>query len=183
MVFSTYGFRGSTIDQVAKQAEMSKSSLFYYFSSKTEIYVELLSDTLQSWLEPLTKLDPTGDPLEEIWSYIERKLDMSRSHPRESRLFANEILHGAPNIMEILTGELKDLIDVKCQTIQLWIDQGKLAQVSPYHLIFMIWASTQHYADYEVQVDTLVDRDPNERFIKANQTLRTIFMNGLAPPC
>jgi len=180
-VFSAYGYRGSTIDQIAKQAEMSKSSLFYYFDSKTDVYVELLSETLQAWLTPLTQLDPAGDPLEEIWSYIERKLDMSRSHPKQSRLFANEILHGAPNIMDILTGDLKDLIDKKCDTIQLWIDQGKLANVSPYHLIFMIWASTQHYADYEVQVDTLVDDDQDRRFKDAHQTLRTIFMNGLAP--
>ena len=180
-VFSTYGYRGSTIEQIAKQAEMSKSSLFYYFNSKTEIYIALLSETLEAWLEPLTKLDPAGDPLQEIWSYIERKLDMSRSHPKQSRLFANEILHGAPNIMDILTGELKDLIDQKCQTIQLWIDQGRLAKVSPYHLIFMIWASTQHYADYEVQVDTLVEGDNDKRFADANQTLKTIFLNGLLP--
>ncbi len=180
-VFSTYGYRGSTIDQIVQAADMSKSSLFYYFNSKTEVYVALLSETLEEWLKPLTQLDPAGDPLQEIWSYIERKLDMSRTNPKASRLFANEILHGAPNIMSILTGELKALVDEKCQTIQLWIDQGKLAQVSPYHLIFMIWATTQHYADYEVQVDTLIGDDCDKRFADANQTLKTIFLNGLLP--
>ncbi|VAV88539.1 Transcriptional regulator of pyrimidine catabolism (TetR family) [hydrothermal vent metagenome] len=180
-VFSTYGFRGSTIEQIAKAAEMSKSSVFYYFSSKTEIYVELLSETLQEWLEPLTQLDPKGDPALEIWAYVERKIDLSRLRPRESRLFANEILHGAPNIMDILTGELKDLIDEKCAVIQTWIDQGRLASVSPYHLIFMIWGSTQHYADFEVQVGTLVGDDRDQCFVDAHQTLKTIFLNGLNP--
>jgi len=171
-VFSTYGFRGSTIEQIAKAAEMSKSSVFYYFSSKTEIYVELLSETLQEWLEPLTQLDPKGDPALEIWAYVERKIDLSRLRPRESRLFANEILHGAPNIMDILTGELKDLIDEKCAVIQTWIDPG---------LIFMIWGSTQHYADFEVQVGTLVGDDRDQCFVDAHQTLKTIFLNGLNP--
>lgn len=178
-VFSTYGYRGSTIDQIAKAADMSKSSVFYYFASKTDIYVELLSETLQEWLEPLTKLDPKGDPAQEIWSYIERKLDLSKSHPRQSRLFANEILHGASNIMGILTGELKDLIDLKCGVIQQWIDEGKLAKVSPYHLIFMIWASTQHYADFEVQVVTLIGDDREKCFDDAYDTLKTMFLNGL----
>jgi len=180
-VFSAYGYRGSTIDQIAKAAEMSKSSVFYYFSSKTEIYVALLSETMSGWLEPLTQLDSAGDPAEEIWSYIERKLELSRRNPKASRLFANEILHGAPNIMGIITGELKTLVDEKCSVIQKWIDQGKLANVSPYHLIFMIWATTQHYADFEVQVDALIkgcdDRDVC--FNDASKTLRTIFLNGL----
>ena len=180
-VFSTYGYRGSTIEQIAKAAEMSKSSVFYYFDSKTEVYVELLSETLQEWLEPLTKLDPKGDPLEEIWAYIERKLDLARTQPRQSRLFANEILHGAPNIMEILTGQLKDLIDEKCAVIQQWIDQGKLAKVSPYHLIFMIWATTQHYADFEAQVGTLICDDRDKCFEDAQETLKIVFFNGLGP--
>lgn len=180
-VFSTYGYRGSTIDQIAKEAEMSKSSVFYYFSSKTEIYVELLSETLDEWLEPLTKLDSKDDPAQEIWSYVERKLDLSKKYPKQSRLFANEILHGAPNIMGILTGELKDLIDQKCGIIQQWIDEGRLASVSPYHLIFMIWASTQHYADFEVQVNTLIGDDREKCFDDAYDTLRTMFLNGLTP--
>lgn len=181
-IFSTYGYRGSTIEQIAQAAEMSKSSVFYYFPSKTDIYVALLSETLKEWLAPLTQLDPKGDPAQEIWAYVERKLDLSRSHPRQSRLFANEILHGAPNIMDILQGELKDLIDEKCLVIQRWIDQGKLAKISPYHLIFMIWASTQHYADFEVQVTTLIGDDRDQNFDDARQTLQTMFLNGLLNP-
>ena len=182
-VFSTYGYRGSTIDQVAKAAEMSKSSVFYYFGSKTEIYVALLTKTLDGWLEPLTQLNEHGDPAEEIWAYIERKLEMSRKNPKASRLFANEILHGAPNIMAILQGELKTLVDEKCQVITRWIEQGKLANVSPYHLIFMIWATTQHYADFEVQVDVLIPGcdDRNQCFASARDSLKTIFLNGLLP--
>lgn len=182
-VFSTYGYRGSTIDQIAKQAEMSKSSLFYYFKSKTQIYVALLNETLQGWLEPLTQLDPEGDPAREIWSYIERKLEMSRLHPKASRLFANEILHGAPNIKDTIDGDLKTLVDEKCGVIQMWIDQGKLVKISPYHLIFMIWSTTQHYADFEVQVEALIkgcdDRDVC--FNDARDTMKTVFLNGILP--
>jgi len=180
-VFSTYGYRGSTIDQIAKAAEMSKSSLFYYFSSKTEIYVALLSETLEGWLKPLTQLDPDGEPAQEISAYIELKLEMSRTNPKASRLFANEILHGAPNIMDIITGELKTLVDEKCKVLQMWMDQGKLVKVSPYHLIFMIWAATQHYADFEVQVDALIEgcEDRDVCFNDARETLTTIFLNGL----
>ena len=182
-IFSTYGYRGSTIEQVAQAAEMSKSSVFYYFGSKTEIYVALLTKTIDGWLEPLRQLDENGDPSEEIWAYVQRKLEMSRNNPKASRLFANEILHGAPNIMDILKGDLKPLLDEKCMVLKKWIDQGKLVDVSPHHLIFMIWASTQHYADFEVQVDALIDGcdDRDECFNEAETALKTIFLNGLLP--
>lgn len=182
-VFSTYGYRGSTIDQVSQAAEMSKSSVFYYFGSKTEIYVELLTTTLKDWLEPLRLLNADGDPADEIWAYVERKLELSRSNPKASRLFANEVLHGAPNIMDIINGELKTLVDEKCQIIKRWVDQGLLVDVSPHHLIFMIWASTQHYADFEVQVDALIEGcdDRNVCFNDAKATLKTVFLNGILP--
>lgn len=182
-VFSSYGYRGATIEQIAQQAQMSKSSVFYYFKSKTDIYIELLTRTLDGWLEPLRLMDARGDPATEIWAYIERKLELSRSNPKESRLFANEILHGAPNIMVILKGELNELVNEKCQVIQNWIDAGKLAPVSPQHVIFMIWAATQHYADFEAQVEVLIEGcdDRDTCFNDARDTLKTVFLNGLLP--
>ncbi len=182
-VFSAFGYRGSTIDQIAHEAGISKSSVLYYFSSKADIHTALLTATLKQWLEPLTELDPQGEPAEQIWFYIERKLEMSRSSPRESRLFANEILQGAPHISDVIKGELKALVDEKCGVIRHWISQGKLTAISPHHLVFMIWASTQHYADFEAQVDALIKGcdDRETCFNEARHTLKTVFLNGLLP--
>ena len=182
-VFSACGYRGSTIDQIAQAAGMSKSSILYYFSSKAQIHTALLTHTLTTWLEPLTELDPQGEPAEQIRLYIERKLEMSRSSPKQSRLFANEILHGAPHISEVIKSGLKELVDEKCLVIRQWIEQGKLADIAPHHLIFMIWAATQHYADFEAQVEALIpgcdDRD--SCFDDAAHTLKTVFLEGLLP--
>jgi TetR/AcrR family transcriptional regulator len=179
--FSVHGFRGATIDQIAARAAMSKPNLLYYFARKEDVYVAVLEHTLTDWLEPLKQLDAKGDPAEEIWSYIERKLELSRSAPSASRLFANEILQGAPRVKSILEGPLKELVDEKCLVIQAWIDAGALRDVDPMHLIFMIWATTQHYADFEVQIDALSDAPREDRFTSAEQTLRTVFVEGLLP--
>ncbi len=182
-VFSTFGFRGSTIDQIAEQAGMSKPNLLYYFANKQDIYVAVLERTLEIWLEPLTQLDPDGDPAEEIWNYIRRKLELSRLSPESSRMFSNEILQGAPNIKDVLEGPLKALVDQKCSVIRQWIDRGQVADVEPKHLIFMIWAATQHYADFEVQIDAITGPGANrdESYANAEKTLKTIFLNGLLP--
>ena len=101
-VFSAYGFRGSTVDQIAEKAGMSKPNLLYYFPRKQNIYVTVLEDTLATWLEPFEQIDPDGDPLDELRRYIAVKLEMSARKPEASRLFANEILHGAPAISNFL---------------------------------------------------------------------------------
>ncbi len=172
-VFSAHGFRGSTVDQIAAAAGLSKPNLLYYFASKETIYTALLERLLDTWLDPLRALDPGGEPLEEILAYVRRKLQMSRDLPRESRLFANEIVQGAPRIHAALSGDLKVLVDEKAEVIRDWIAAGKLAPVHPHHLIFSIWSLTQHYADFDVQVRAVLgDEDP---FEAAPEFVETVF--------
>lgn len=178
-VFSRDGFGGATLDAIAKGAGLSKPNVLYYFEGKTEIYVTLLSQLLETWLDPLVELDPQGDPVEELLGYVRHKLDMSLELPAESKLFAGEILQGAPHIANYLKDDLKPLFDRKCSVIQDWIAQGKLADVDPAHLIFSIWSTTQHYADFGVQVSALLDeQDPAAR---AHQHLEKMFRRLLAP--
>jgi TetR/AcrR family transcriptional regulator len=182
-VFSLHGFRGATIDQIADAAGMSKPNLLYYFPRKEEIHKRLISELLVMWLGPLREIDADGDPIPEIRSYIRRKLEMARDFPRESRLFANEMLQGAPRTLEMLEGELKTLVDEKARIIRGWMEEGKLSVADPYHLIFSIWATTQHYADFDVQVRAVLGPDLNGegRFDDAARYLEQLFMHGLMP--
>lgn len=182
-VFSLHGFRGATIDQIAAQAGMSKPNLLYYFPKKEEIHRRLIGELLVTWLAPLAEFDEDGDPFTEIRSYIRRKLEMARDFPRESRLFANEMLQGAPRVSEMIEVDLKSLVDEKAQVLLTWMDQGRLARTDPYHLIFSIWATTQHYADFDVQVRAVLGKNRNGegRFEDAARYLEQLFMHGLTP--
>ncbi|WEX11314.1 TetR family transcriptional regulator C-terminal domain-containing protein [Chelativorans sp. AA-79] len=177
-VFSQHGFRGSTIDQIAEAAGMSKPNLLYYFRGKEAMFVTLIDRLMEAWLAPLREMDADGDPVREIRSYIRRKMEMARDFPRESRLFANEILQGAPRIMPLLEGELKDLVDEKAKIIKEWMRQGRLKKGDPHHLIFAIWATTQHYADFDVQVRAVLgpDRGGEGRFEDAARFLEGLFL-------
>ncbi len=179
-VFSRYGYRGSTVAQIAERAEMSKANLLYYYKSKNDIYVKVLENTLSAWLAPLISLEADGDPFEQIWAYTQTKLQLSIDKPEASRLFANEILQGAPMIKEFLHTDLKQLVDEKCAVIQHWIDTGRIAAVCPLNLLFLIWAATQHYADFSAQAEIL-SNDNNTLHSNAEHTLKTIILNGLTP--
>jgi TetR/AcrR family transcriptional regulator len=180
-VFSTYGFRGATVDQIATLAGMTKPNLLYYFRRKQDIYLAVLNRTHEMWLQPLEALDADGDPVSEITSYIDRKLEMSRATPTASRLFAMEIMQGAPVLGPVLSGRLKRLVDEKAAVIRRWVAEGRLAPIDPYHLIFMIWATTQHYADFEVQIRAILGARAERpaHFDTARTTLEQLLIKGV----
>ncbi len=181
-VFAMYGFRGSTVDQIAKASGMSKANVLYYFKSKADIYLAVLEETLENWLNPLTELDPHGDPIKEIQRYIRAKLELSRSSPTASRLFANEILQGAPVIGPYLRTELKDLVDQKIKILTVWMARGEIKQFEPIHLLFMIWSTTQHYADFATQITALQSAPESTLFKDAEHFFDTVFLEGLKGP-
>jgi len=173
-VFSLHGFRGATLDQIAEVAGLSKPNLLYYFPSKEAVHKALLTGLLDTWLDPLRAMDPGGEPVAEVLAYVRRKLDLARDYPRESRLFAGEILQGAPRMREAIEGDLRVLVDTKARVLTRWMDEGRIARVDPVHLIFSIWALTQHYADFDVQVRAVLGpgHDP---FVEAAAFLDLLF--------
>lgn len=179
-VFSSHGYRGATLEQIASAAQMSKPNIIYYYTGKEEIFIALLNEHMDKWLAPLREIDPNGAPLEQIITYVRRKLHMSRDMPRESRLFANEIVQGAPRMKDNLAGDLKTLFDQTCALFQTWVESGKIAPVAPEHLIYSIWATTQHYADFDAQIDILSGSD--HKTIKEAETfLETLYRKLLTP--
>ncbi len=153
--FSQYGIHGTRLEQVAELAGVSKTNLLYYYPSKEVLYVAVMRQILAIWLAPLKAFREDLAPLVAIREYIRLKLEVSRDYPQASRLFCLEMLQGAPLLMNELTGDLKALVEAKSAIIAAWVNAGKLAPVDPHHLIFMIWATTQHYADFATQVEAV----------------------------
>lgn len=172
-LFSQYGVHGTSLDKVAEGADVSKTNLLYYFPSKEALYIAVLKDILDVWLAPLRALRNDQQPLEAIRDYIRLKLEVSRDHPQASRLFCMEMLQGAPLLRGELEGDLRELVDEKSAVIEGWIKDGKLAAVEPHHLIFMLWATTQHYADFASQVEAVTGQTlSDEGFF--NQTVENV---------
>ena len=157
-VFAERGFAAATTSAIAKLAGMPKANLHYYFRTKEALYTRVLDEILALWIETAEAIRPEADPKEALSDYIAAKIDFSRSRPQASKVFANEILHGAPRVRRRLKGDLKTWLEAKSAVIEGWIAAGRMAEVEPKHLFFIIWAATQTYADFEVQVAALLDR-------------------------
>jgi TetR/AcrR family transcriptional regulator len=151
-VFAGAGFGGATMAAIAEASGLPKANLHYYFGSKQELYRTVLARTLEDWLVPTHGITPKADPKVAIEQYIRAKMALSAQRPHASKVFANELLHGAPMLKTLLGTELRQLVMAKAAVINDWIGAGRMAPVDPVHLFFTIWAATQTYADFDVQV-------------------------------
>lgn len=134
---------------------------------------------------PLEAIEETDDPAEAFERYIRIKVDYSRTHPYASKLWANELIHGAPHIGRYLKRRLKPLIDQKARIIERWIEQGKMDPVDPYHLFFVIWAATQTYADFADQAAIVKGKKKLTKadFDAAADTITKIVLHGTGMVC
>ena len=157
-VFARAGFGGATMGAIADGAGLPKANLHYYFGAKEELYREVLAGTLHDWLVPMDSLVPEADPRAALERYIRAKMAMSATRPDASRVFANELLHGAPVLGRLMRTKLRSAVAAKAAVIKGWIAAGRMAPVDAEHLFFTIWAATQTYADFGVQVRAVLGR-------------------------
>lgn len=182
-LFSRLGHQGTTLEQIANDADLSKTNVLYYFRNKDEIYRAVIQGVIGRWLEPLGELRAGVEPEAAITRYVRSKLEFSRDHPEASRLFCTEIVRGAPLIQAELSAGLKTAVDEKAKLLSRWKRSGKIAAVDPRHLIFSIWAVTQHYADFAVQVEALTGRTLQDPafFEDTVAAVTRIILSGVLP--
>ncbi|EOU3147963.1 HTH-type transcriptional regulator RutR [Yersinia enterocolitica] len=181
-LFSLYGIHGTSLDQVAERADVSKTNLLYYFPAKEALYIAVLKDILAIWLAPLKALQADQQPIDAIRHYIALKLAVSRDHPQASRLFCLEMIQGAPLLKQELAEELKTLFDDKVLIIRRWMDDGLIADVEPQHFIFMLWATTQHYADFSAQIEAISGKNLSDKefFQQTVASVQQLVIGGIA---
>lgn len=183
VLFAQHGVNGTSVEQIAKQADVSKTNLLYYFSSKEQLYLDVIKHLLDVWLSPLHEFSEEQNAIETLRHYIAFKLALSRDKPAESKLFCMEVVQGAPLLLNELESPLCQLVEAKVQVINTWIAQGQLAPIDPYHLIFSIWAITQHYADFSVQVKAVTGKDLHDpEFFDTTLTAITHIILGNITP-
>lgn len=179
-IFARTGFGGTTMAAIATASGLPKANLHYYFGSKSVLYRAVLARTLSDWLAPAKGITADADPRTALEQYIRVKMDLSAQYPDGSKVFANEMLNGAPVVKTILLTELRPLVVEKSAVIQGWIDAGRMAPVDATHLFFTIWAATQTYADFDVQVCAVLGRKAltKKDHVRATEHVVSLLMRG-----
>jgi TetR/AcrR family transcriptional regulator len=154
-VFAEKGLEGASTAMIAERAGLPKANLHYYFPTKLALYRRVLEDLFEDWHRAADTFECSDDPVEAIGGYVRAKMELSRRRPLGSKVWASEIIHGAHHMQDILNERVKPWLDTRVSVIQNWIERGLLAPVDPQTFMFMIWAITQHYADFDAQIRAL----------------------------
>jgi len=180
-VFAKRGFEGASTAEIARRAGVPKPNLHYYFRTKRALYAAVLDRILALWLDAMDEIKAEAEPAEALARYLARKMESSRRFPEPSRLWAIELISGAHHVQPFLRGKLRRLVRQKSAIIRGWIAAGKLAPVAPEHLLFMIWAMTQTYADFAAQIAAVLGKRTLDGgvFEAAAQTATEMVLNGL----
>jgi TetR/AcrR family transcriptional regulator len=185
-VFAEAGFGGATMQLIADMAGLPKANLHYYFATKEDLYRRVVQNIFEIWLHAADSFDTAADPATGIGAYIRAKMQISRDHPFGSKVWASEVMHGAPVIQDYLETTLREWTEGRMKAIQRWIDEGKMEPIDPRHLLYMIWATTQHYADFGHQIETLNAGRPfsDRQWQAATETVTAIILRGIGvtPP-
>lgn len=179
-VFAEAGFGGATMQLIADMAGLPKANLHYYFPTKEDLYRRVVQDIFEIWLHAADSMDQAPGPVEGIGAYIQAKMDISRRHPNGSKVWAFEVMHRAPVIQDYLETTLRAWTTGRVRLIERWIAEGKMASVDPEHLLYMLWATTQHYADFGHQIETL-NAGPlsDDDWQKATDNVKTMILRGI----
>jgi TetR/AcrR family transcriptional regulator len=178
--FVIYGFQGASIKRIAERASIARANIHYYFKDKTDLYQQLLTDIIEVWNSDYDTLNVENDPAEALKAYIRAKVIHSKEDPYSSRIFASELIHGAPVLDDYLNSVFKEWLQTKVEVIESWIERGLMDKVNPHHLLFLIWSSTQHYADFSVQVLAGLDKKSlnDKDFEQVITSLTDIILKG-----
>jgi TetR/AcrR family transcriptional regulator len=181
-VFAERGYSGATTSAIADKAGLPKANVHYYFGTKAALYREVIGNIVNLWLAALPDMSEDDDPAEVLTEYLRTKVMLSRDRPLASRIFANEIIHGAPVLKDYLATDLRQWVADKAKVLTAWERMGKMDAVDPSHLFFLVWAATQTYADFDVQIRAVLGRRrklQDDDFETALETLTHVVLKGL----
>jgi TetR/AcrR family transcriptional regulator len=180
-VFAEAGFGGATMQLIADVAGLPKANLHYYFPTKELLYRQVVQNIFQIWLQAADIFDQAEGPEEGIGAYIDAKMEISRRHADGSKVWASEVMHGAPVIQDYLETTLTEWTNGRIEVIERWIAEGRMTPIDPRHLLYMLWATTQHYADFGHQIDTLNGGTPLDdvQWEAAKSNIKTIILRGI----
>ena len=179
--FASFGFKGASMREIARRADLPKANIHYYFKNKLGLYLAVLSDIIELWDSTLSRLTPDDDPAEGLQTYICQKIEFSRKYPLASRIFASEIISGGPNLEGYFDEGYVEWFNSRLEVIREWQKRGKMdKEIVPEHLIFMLWSSTQHYADFSFQIRSAMNKTDltQVEFDAAADTLSHVILKG-----
>ncbi|MFC6203408.1 TetR/AcrR family transcriptional regulator [Psychrobacter urativorans] len=161
--FVLQSYRGATMQGIADRAGLPKANIHYYFKNKRNLYKVVLRSIIEEWNTGLVTMTVDSDPKTVIEKFVRTKLHQAFAHPNRHKLFAVEVIGGAPHLHDFMSTTMKEWALDKAQVMTTWHEQGKIGIADPLQLLILIWATTQRYAEFETEIIGLLQKDAYDK--------------------
>jgi AcrR family transcriptional regulator len=132
-IFSHFGFRKTTMEEIALATRKGKSSIYYYFSSKEEIFKAVVEKEAEELKSELTrKISDIEDPIERLKVYITVRMRKLNKLTNFYTALKSDYLSHLEFIEEIRKSYDLDEVKIVSGIIQEGIERGKFAVEDPH---------------------------------------------------
>lgn len=161
--FVLQSYRGATMQGIADRAGLPKANIHYYFKNKKNLYKVVLRSIIEEWNEGLITMTVDSDPKAVIEKFLRTKLHQAFVNPNRHKLFALEVIGGAPHLHDFMSTTMQEWALDKIEVMKTWHSQGKISIADPMQLLILIWATTQRYAEFETEIVGLMQKDTYDK--------------------
>jgi TetR/AcrR family transcriptional regulator len=181
--FARFGFEGVSLDSIAAALDLSRQNLLYHWPSKEELYRAVLNSVMGEWMASMSAVAEADEPEAAIQAYVQVKLRFSRERPSGNAVFTREIMAGAPRYQDVLKAQVMPLLHADLARFERWASEGRVRRLDFIHLMFLIWSSTQAYADLGPQFALYMGKPAldEEDFERARELITSLIWHSLKP--
>lgn len=130
--FSLFGFKATTMDQVAKIANVGKGTIYTFFKNKEELFDEIISSLISEMKRAADEaMDSTLSFHEKVHRGLYQILEFRLKHQLTIKLFQEEKEMGTPAVMEVMIKLEDAILGYLKEKIVAAIDKGEIQECNP----------------------------------------------------
>jgi len=179
-VFSTRGYRATLVDEIAQEAGVAKGTLYLYFSSKEEMYLEAFRENVEK-LHKLTleRMEGAHSTWDKIKAFIAVRLEFGETNKNFLRIYLSEFvgtLMGRGEWSEQLRAMLRRESDFLRNLFREGIKAGEVRDVPVDQLVSML-----HYTVGGIMTSRVTEIRLTEAHLDPDMIVE-LLRKGLGPP-
>lgn len=130
--FSLFGYKATTMDQVAKIANVGKGTIYTFFKNKEELFDEIISSLISEMKQAADEtIDPSLSFHENAHRGLYKLLEFRRKHQLTIKLFQENKEMGTPAVMEVMEKLEEAIITDLKEKISVTIEKGEIKPCDP----------------------------------------------------
>ncbi len=135
--FAKYGYKGVSLENIAKKANVTKAAIYYYFKNKFELYETILLPKIEELIDEIYSFN-SDNPIEELNHYIHSYAKIFKKYPCFSSILAHEFVDNGRNFTENIIQKLSKIFNKLISILNRGIHQGIFEITNPFSVQLMI---------------------------------------------